>query len=61
MTFILNSLKKDNYLDFKNILDITEGKSGLIVSFLAVLELIKLSLIDCVQANYESSIFIKLK
>ncbi len=61
MTFILNSLKKDNYLDFKNILDVTEGKSGLIVCFLAVLELIKLSLIDCVQANYESSIFIKLK
>ena len=61
MTSIINLLKNDEYMDFKKILNLKEGKSGLIVSFLAILELIKLALIDCVQANYDSSIFIKLK
>jgi segregation and condensation protein A len=61
MTIILNTLKQDDFLDFKDLLDINEGKSGLIVSFLAILELIKLTLIDCVQANQDSAIFIKLK
>ena len=61
MTMILNILKQDDFLDFKDLLDLNEGKSGLIVSFLAILELIKLTLIDCVQANQDSAIFIKLK
>tara|TARA_B100000767_G_C19767309_1_gene538223 strand:- start:733 stop:1545 length:813 start_codon:yes stop_codon:yes gene_type:complete len=61
MTFILNTLKKDKFVDFKTLLDSGEGKSGLIVSFLAILELIKLTLIDCAQANQDSAIFIKLK
>ena len=61
MTLMLNLLKKEEYIDFKSLLDINEGKSGLIVSFLAILELIKLSLVDCAQANYDSAIFIKLK
>ena len=61
MTSIMNILKKDEYIDFKKILNFKEGKSGIVVTFLAILELIKLALIDCVQANYDSSIFIKLK
>ena len=61
MTMILNTLKQDDFLDFKDLLDLNEGKSGLIVSFLAILELIKLTLIDCAQANQDSAIFIKLK
>ena len=61
MTLILNLLKQDKFVDFKTLLDIEEGKSGLIVSFLAILELIKLTLIDCAQANQDSAIFIKLK
>jgi segregation and condensation protein A len=61
MTKILNVLDNDDYIDFKILLDAKEGKSGLIVSFLAILELIKLALIDCVQANNNSTIFVKLK
>ena len=61
MTNILNSLNKLEFIDFKTLLSSSEGKYGLIVSFLAVLELIKLSLIDCAQANYDSSIHLKLK
>ena len=58
---MLNVLDNDDYIDFKILLDAKEGKSGLIVSFLAILELIKLALIDCVQANNNSTIFVKLK
>ncbi len=61
MTLIMNALKKEEFIDFKLLLDVHEGKSGLIVSFLAVLELIKLSLVDCAQANQHSAIYIKLK
>ncbi len=61
MTLILNQLKKSEFIDFRTLLYAKEGKSGLIVSFLAILELIKLALIECVQPNYNSSIFIKLK
>ena len=61
MTLILNILKQDEFIDFKDLLNSSEGKSGLIVSFLAILELIKLTLIDCAQANNDSAIFIKLK
>jgi segregation and condensation protein A len=61
MTLILNILKRDQFLDFRELLKEEEGKSGIIVSFLAILELIKLTLIDCAQANENSAIFIKLK
>jgi len=61
MTSILNALNNDTFIDFKTLLNVEEGKSGLIVSFLAILELIKLALIDCAQANSDSSIFIKLR
>jgi segregation and condensation protein A len=61
MTSILNALNNDTFIDFKTLLNLKEGKSGLIVSFLAILELIKLALIDCAQANSDSSIFIKLR
>ena len=61
MTSILNALNNNSFVDFKTLLNVKEGKSGLIVSFLAILELIKLALIDCAQANKDSSIFIKLR
>ena len=61
MTNILNSLNNLEFIDFRTLLNSSEGKYGLIVSFLAVLELIKLSLIDCAQANNDSTIHLKLK
>ena len=36
MTLILNSINKENFVDFKTLLDLNEGKYGLIVSFLAI-------------------------
>jgi segregation and condensation protein A len=38
-----------------------EGRSGAVVTFLAILELIKEALVDCVQAEPYSNIHIKLK
>lgn len=55
MAHILATLKNANkeqpYCDFSDLFTIKEGKSGVVVTFLAILELIKESLIECVQTK----------
>lgn len=46
-----NADKKQSYCDFSDLFAIKEGKSGVVVTFLAILELIKESLIECVQTK----------
>ena len=46
-----NADKKQPYCDFSDLFTIKEGKSGVVVTFLAILELIKESLIECVQTK----------
>lgn len=61
MTFILDGLKNDEFIDFKNFIDSSEGRAGIIVIFLAILELIKMNLIECLQSKSMSVIYIKSK
>jgi segregation and condensation protein A len=51
MTSILVTLQSERYVDFVRLFDPTEGKMGVTVTFLAILELLKESLIDVVQAE----------
>lgn len=55
MAKILSTLKNAErhqpYVDFSDLFTIKEGKQGVVVTFLAMLELIKESLIECVQAK----------
>ncbi|MBH32158.1 MAG: segregation/condensation protein A [Gammaproteobacteria bacterium] len=60
MAFILDTVSSEDYTEFTSILKYEEGKHGLIVTFLAILELIKVGLIDCLQAEPFSKIYIKL-
>ncbi len=46
-------------LVFSAFFDVTEGKSGVVVTFLAILELVKESLIELVQAQAWSQIYVK--
>jgi segregation and condensation protein A len=46
-----NANKEQPYCDFSDLFTIKEGKSGVVVTFLAILELIKESLIECVQTK----------
>lgn len=55
MASILALLKQTSntqpYLDFTALFDVREGKQGVVVTFLAILELIKASLIECIQTQ----------
>ncbi|MEW6998090.1 ScpA family protein [Colwelliaceae bacterium BS250] len=60
MTKILVLLRDKQYVEFTQLFMINEGREGVVVTFLAVLELIKESLIECVQAQVFGVIQVKL-
>jgi len=49
MTRILDSVRSDGYTEFSTLFDFAEGKGGVVVTFLAILELVRESLITLVQ------------
>ena len=51
MSNILVTLQAERYVDFVRLFDPMEGKIGVTVTFLAILELLKESLVDVVQAD----------
>jgi segregation and condensation protein A len=51
MSQVLLALEGNQYADFARLFDPTEGRIGVVVTFLAILELVKESLIDIVQAE----------
>src|SRR5690606_8267209 len=51
MSSILVTLQAERYVDFVRLFDPAEGRIGVTVTFLAILELLKESLIDVVQAE----------
>ncbi len=59
MTMILDKINADDFIDFKDLFAVEEGSSGVIVSLLAILELLKDSLIDMVQNETNGPIYIK--
>lgn len=61
MTQVLARVEYDKFVDFISLFTIEEGKLGVVVSFLAVLELVKGSLIDIVQQEQFAPIYVKAK
>jgi len=59
MTMILDKINADDFIDFKELFEVEEGRGGVIVSLLAILELLKDSLIDMVQNETNGPIYIK--
>jgi segregation and condensation protein A len=51
MSNILMTLQTERYVDFQRLFDPREGRIGVTVTFLAILELIKETLIDVVQTE----------
>tara|TARA_R110000744_G_scaffold104751_2_gene200440 strand:+ start:1076 stop:1942 length:867 start_codon:yes stop_codon:yes gene_type:complete len=64
MAHILTTLKEAGseqpYCDFSDLFTVKEGKQGVVVTFLAILELIKESLIECVQTQIYGEIHVCL-
>ena len=61
MSSILSGLKLNDNILFEELFNVKEGRLGVIVTFLAILELVKESLIDITQNESMSNIYIGLK
>ena len=59
MTQILAKLNAQTYLPFEALFDFAEGRSGVVVSFLALMELVKELLVELVQAEPFSTIHVR--
>ena len=59
MSTILVTLQAERYVDFQRLFDPAEGRIGVTVTFLAILELVKESLVDIVQAEAFGPIHIR--
>jgi segregation and condensation protein A len=59
MSLVLQKVGSEEYTDFHQLFDVTEGRLGVVVTFLAVLELLKGSLLELVQAEAFAPIHVK--
>ncbi len=59
MTMVLDKINADDFMDFKELFAVEEGRGGVIVALLAILELLKESLIEMVQNEINGPIYIK--
>jgi segregation and condensation protein A len=61
MSHVLQKIDGQQFINFTELFDISEGRLGVVVTFLAVLELIKGSLVELVQAEAFAPIHVKAK
>ena len=59
MSQILSRVGGEEFVEFDDLFDVSEGKMGLVVTFLAILELLKEALLVVVQAEPFASIHVK--
>src|SRR5690606_14516864 len=59
MSQVLERLEGDGFVPFVELFEVREGRLGLVVTFLAVLELVKESLIELVQTDLFGSIHVR--
>lgn len=60
MSLILEKISSENFTAFDQLFQASEGKAGVVVTFLAILELAKESLIELVQAQPYANIHIRV-
>ena len=59
MTIVLSTVKGDSFTSFTSLFNYDEGRMGVVVTFLAVLELVKEKLIELVQNEQYGPIYVK--
>ena len=59
MTQILERMKEESFIEFSSLFTLKEGRVGVVITFLAILELLKDSLIEIVQSEEFGPIHIK--
>lgn len=61
MSMVLESLKDKQFVPFVSLFQVEEGKLGVVVTFLAIMELIKESLVEVVQTEAFGPIHVKAR
>lgn len=61
MSMVLEALRDGNFVPFARLFTIEEGRLGVVVTFMAILELVKESLIELVQNEPFSEIHVRTK
>jgi segregation and condensation protein A len=61
MTIVLGHINTEDFTSFTTLFKLSEGRMGVVVTFIAILELIRQSLIELVQANPYAPIYVKAK
>ena len=59
MSIILDRIDAENFTNFHELFTVQEGRGGVIVTFLAILELLRESLIEMVQNEINGPIYVK--
>jgi segregation and condensation protein A len=59
MTQVLAEINPDNFIEFTSLFTVEEGRRGVVVTFMAILELIKQSMIEMIQAEPFGPIHVK--
>lgn len=60
MTEILDRLRSNEFLKFESLFTVSEGRAGVVVAFIAILELLKGGLIDMVQTEPLAPIHVRV-
>jgi segregation and condensation protein A len=60
MSYIMQQLNHDTYTELSCLISLCEGKTGVVVTFIAILELIKSGLILCSQEAAFTNVHVKL-
>jgi len=61
MSLVLAAINSENFTPFSTLFNVEEGRMGVVVTLIAVLELIRQSIIELVQAKPYAPIYIKAK
>ncbi|OGT21429.1 MAG: segregation and condensation protein A [Gammaproteobacteria bacterium RBG_16_57_12] len=61
MSIVLERVQADRFIEFTTLFDHQEGRLGIVVAFLAILELLKESLIEMIQSEPFGPIHVKAK
>jgi segregation and condensation protein A len=61
MSIVLDKINSETFTPFTELFDFAEGRDGVVVTFMAVLELLKQSLLEIVQAEAFAPIHVKSK
>ena len=61
MSLVLGRLQGGGFVGFASLFDVTEGRAGVVVTFLAILELIKAATLELVQSESFAPIHVRLR